>query len=187
MLLPDRVRSVAVLSTFAPRNAEGLDWEANFCEWNLEEFKALREGDLALRRFLANAAAGMRKVATKDQLRVEFESDDMFCEADRAALAGPMLDYEFRCRAHIAQEVTDGWFDDDKAVYGDWGFDPRGIKVPVTIWFGKDDTIVPLAHGEWFERNLPSARSHFLKGEGHVSYFEQHYGEILEELRAMAR
>jgi pimeloyl-ACP methyl ester carboxylesterase len=71
--------------------------------------------------------------------------------------------------------------------FGGGPLDPRGIKVPVTIWFGKDDTIVPLAHGEWFERNLPSARSHFLKGEGHVSYFEQHYGEILEELRAMAR
>jgi pimeloyl-ACP methyl ester carboxylesterase len=187
-LLPDRVRSAAVLSALAPRSADGLDWEADFCKANIEEFGAVEKGDAELRRLLAEMIFEMGKVETVGQLRAQIEvDDDMFSDADRAVLVGALLDHEFWCRVQIGSEGTDGWFDDDKALGGSWGFDLSTIDVPTVVWQGEEDKIVPLAHGEWLACAVPNARFKPLSGEGHISYFEQRYGDILEELVAIAR
>jgi pimeloyl-ACP methyl ester carboxylesterase len=175
---------VAVLSSFAPRSAKGLAWFAGSCKWNLKEFKALEEGDTQLWKFLEDAIAGMRKIENGAQLRAG-DMEDAYCQADRDALFGPHLEYEVQSYAKVVRSGPVGWFDDDKAIWGDWGFDLAQIDVPVAIWQGQDDRIVPAAHAEWLVRNVPGARLHLLPGEGHISYFDRHYGAILDELLAL--
>ena len=34
-----------------------------------------------------------------------------------------------------------------------WGFDATAITVPVAVWYGVSDTLVPPAHGEWPARS----------------------------------
>jgi pimeloyl-ACP methyl ester carboxylesterase len=70
----------------------------------------------------------------------------------------------------------------DLAFMRDWGFKPTAIAVPVTVWQGHEDRMVPLAHGRWLAQNIPGARAEFLEGEGHLSLALAAYDRLLEDL-----
>jgi len=75
-----------------------------------------------------------------------------------------------------------GWYDDDLAFVGDWGFDVASIRVPVSIWQGREDLMVPFAHGEWLIANIPGARSRLRPEHGHLSLAVGAIGEVLDDL-----
>jgi pimeloyl-ACP methyl ester carboxylesterase len=82
---------------------------------------------------------------------------------------------------------TAGWRDDDLAFTRRWGFDVDPIAVPVSVWHGAQDRMVPIAHGEWLAAHIPDATAHFLPDEGHLSIGVAHLGTIVDELLAQAR
>lgn len=49
----------------------------------------------------------------------------------------------------------DGGLDDDLALTQPWGFSPSEIKVPLQIWQGAQDLMVPFSHGEWLAKITP--------------------------------
>jgi pimeloyl-ACP methyl ester carboxylesterase len=48
-----------------------------------------------------------------------------------------------------------------------WGFAPEEIRVPVRIWHGDDDQIVPLPHSPNIADRVPGARLEVVNGAGH--------------------
>lgn len=52
-----------------------------------------------------------------------------------------------------------------------WGFDPADIAVPVRLWHGTHDGIVPVSHGEWLAKRIPDAELRLQEGEGHFAGF----------------
>ena len=57
----------------------------------------------------------------------------------------------------------------DIALFGrPWGFSLRDVRVPVRMWFGDSDNIVPLAHGKHMQRLLPDAQLFVRRREGHL-------------------
>lgn len=64
-----------------------------------------------------------------------------------------------------------------------WGFNLRGVTVPVLLWQGELDVLVPPAMGRYQAARLPSCRARFLPGEGHLLVIE-HMAEILDEFGA---
>lgn len=57
----------------------------------------------------------------------------------------------------------------DVALFGrDWGFALADIAVPVHLWYGDSDTIVPVHHGEHLAQRIPGARLRIRPGEGHL-------------------
>ena len=80
---------------------------------------------------------------------------------------------------------VDGWADDDFAFTRDWGFDLAEVGVPVSLWQGTDDRMVPFAHGGFLAERLPDVRSHLLEGEGHLSIVLGKFDEMIAEARSL--
>jgi pimeloyl-ACP methyl ester carboxylesterase len=180
-LLGDRVVKAATIAGIAPWGAEGLDWLAGMGEENQQEFAAIQEGPEALRAFLDQAQASLGGLSGD---AIAASLGDLIGEADRAALTGEFADHLAVAITAAVSNGTDGWFDDDMAFVRAWGFDLDAISVPVTIWHGDDDRMVPSAHGEWLAIHVPGARAAHHHGEGHLSISEALRGEILDDLLA---
>ena len=78
-----------------------------------------------------------------------------------------------------------GWRDDDLALVRPWGFHVADITVPVAVWQGTEDMMVPFAHAEWLVAHVPGARPHLVEGEGHISLRAQ-MPVILDDLLDLA-
>lgn len=165
-LLPDRCRAAAVIAGVAPYDAEGLDWLAGMGDENVAEFGAAATGKDALDAFLAEASAELKDVQPDDVIAA---FGDLLSAVDQDALRGGLADYlAASCRAAVSRGY-DGWRDDDLAFLADWGVDLASIRVPVSIWQGDQDRMVPHDHGRWLGEHVPGATTNLVPGEGHLS------------------
>ena len=58
---------------------------------------------------------------------------------------------------------------DDLILFGqDWGFPLSEIRVPVHVWHGEHDHLVPFAHGVHLVSRLPDAHLYPIPGESHL-------------------
>ena len=68
---------------------------------------------------------------------------------------------------------------DYQALAKPWGFDVGPTPVPVSVWHGDADTMVPLAHSRALVDRMPSASMTVWQGEGHLGTIS-HIGEIFD-------
>ena len=76
-----------------------------------------------------------------------------------------------------------GLVDDMRTAQRAWGYEPTAISVPVRVWQGRADTIVPPSHAEYWSDAVPNCTAMFLEAQGHF-LIEDHAGEILDEVAA---
>jgi pimeloyl-ACP methyl ester carboxylesterase len=185
--VPERVRAAASVSGIGHPDAADLDWSEGMAKENLDELAELRRGDDELERFIRKEAAAMREIDTREKLLAGAREGDLHCQADLDVLDGRLLEFQLSTSGRAPEEVVWGWFDDEKAMWGsDWGFDPNSIEVPLSIWHGEMDRMVPAGHGEWLARRLPGAKFHLIPDEGHISIIDRYYGAMLDDLLAAA-
>jgi pimeloyl-ACP methyl ester carboxylesterase len=79
----------------------------------------------------------------------------------------------------------DGWIDDDIAFVQPWGFALSDISVPVLIWQGDQDLMVPHAHSYWLEKHIPTGKLHFVPGHGHISLIADYKDEIINQAKEL--
>jgi pimeloyl-ACP methyl ester carboxylesterase len=182
-LLPDRIRAVASLASVAPYPANGLDYLADTGEENIAEFNAALEGPEALIVFKERNWPIFRNL-TADQVAESL--GDLIDDVDRGALTGDFADYIAASIREGLRESYWGWFDDDMAMIRPWGFELGSIGVPVHIWQGRHDRMVPFAHGEWLAAHIPNAIPHLFDEHGHLTIAVDSMGSILDELMASA-
>jgi pimeloyl-ACP methyl ester carboxylesterase len=178
-LLPERIIGAATIGGVAPYPAEGIDWFAGMGPENVEEFGASLESPEALGAFLDPIWPVMNKVTGPE---VADELGGLIDEVDRGSLTGEFAE-------EVAASMRDGlrngywgWSDDDMAFNRDWGFDLGQIRMPMHIWQGGHDRMVPYAHGEWLAERIGSACPHLLPEHGHLSLAVDSLGRILDEL-----
>jgi pimeloyl-ACP methyl ester carboxylesterase len=157
-LLPGRVKAVAEGSGLAPFGADGLDWFAGMTATGAAEIRAAVEGREALEAYLASH---------------EFDMEQ-FTPADQAALRG-----DWAWLARIAGQAMkgdgevgggpDGYIDDQLGDVRPWGFEPGQVTVPVLVFHGGQDRMVPSEHGAWLAARCPDAELWLRPDDGHVS------------------
>lgn len=182
--LGGRVRAVVAAASFAPRLEMGSRWWEGLDEANGEELLAIQEGESALRKSLVIRAEGIRQIKRAEQITSDPDFGRLYSQADRECFEGEFLAFLLKSYYLIGHGGVDGWVDDDFAFYGDWGFDLADIGVPVAIWQGDQDRIIPVAHAEWLANNIPGAELELLPGEGHVSLLARRFGDMLDGLVA---
>ena len=182
-LLPDRCLAAATIAGVAPYDAAGLDWLDGMAPENLDEFALAVQGEEKLSDFLSQVAATMANV-TPDQLADAF--GDLVTAPDKAAMTGGFASFMTEQTKAAVRTGIAGWRDDDLAVVAGWGFDVAGITIPVAVWQGDADAMVPFAHGTWLAANIPGATGQLLPGHGHLTLVADKIGEIVADLAEMA-
>jgi pimeloyl-ACP methyl ester carboxylesterase len=183
-LLPDRVRGVLSIAGVAPDGLPDLDLLAGMGDQNIEEFELARTGEEALRPSLEEQAAEMAH-ADVDVLLQSMST--LLPEADRRVLSTEVGEDMLASFAEGLRTGVDGWLDDDLAFVRPWGFELDALTVPVCVWQGTDDLMVPVAHGQWLASHVPGATVHLEEGHGHVSLAVGAVDRMLDELVARAR
>lgn len=89
--------------------------------------------------------------------------------ADDAVLDDPMQGPRLRLMASeaIRQGVAGIAFDIVAVSVAPWDLDPRRVTVPVTLWYGDADLLVPPAHGAWWEGVVPASTLNVVPNAGH--------------------
>ena len=182
--MPERVIAAATIGGVAPYPAEGLDWAAGMGAENIEEFGAAVAGPAELKAFMEHNAPELRTV-TPQQVADAF--GDLIDDVDRGTLTGAFADWMADVFHEALRRGYWGWYDDDVAFVKPWGFDVGEIGVPVFVWQGAHDRMVPFAHGEWLAAHIPGARPRLFQEHGHLSLAVDSLPRILDDLLTEGR
>jgi pimeloyl-ACP methyl ester carboxylesterase len=178
-LMPDRCLGSAALVTVAPWEAEGLDFYGGMAQTNIDEFDAALAGEAALREWMAVEGEEYRHITGSQMVAA---LGDALPPVDQAVATGEWADREAAGIRRALEHGLDGWIDDDLAFTQPWGFDVQDIRVPVQIWQGEVDRLVPWAHGQWLADRIPGSRFTLAAGQGHFSLGVANRDEILDGL-----
>ena len=199
--LPGRCLAAASIAGVAPYPAKGLDWLAGMGPENVAEFGEAVRGEGALTAFLDREAVMLSTLTGES---VAKSLGGLVIEADQAVLTGEFADYVAAGLRAAMNSGIAGWRDDDLAFVKDWGFSlgwespalespagqppaqPPGEPVPVAVWQGDQDRMVPFAHGQWLAANIRGARVHLMPGDGHLSITVSAFDRILLDLLDLA-
>ena len=181
-LLPDRVLGCAAIAAVAPFEADGLDWLAGQGPENVAEWNAAMESPERLASFLKEEGDAMRE-ATDPQAWIDAIAG-LLPQVDRSVITGDYATHQLANTHRALVAGTWGWFDDDYAFLKPWGFALDDMQVPVAIWQGDQDLMVPFAHGGWLAAHVAGARAHLLPGEGHLSIAAGSFAQVLDDLLA---
>jgi pimeloyl-ACP methyl ester carboxylesterase len=180
-MLPDRCRAAACGVGIAPREEFDGDLRAGMGAENVEEYTAAFAGAEALEEFL-HTQEGLFSV-TGDEVAAAL--GDLVPEVDRVALTGELAEWLAAGARRAGSQGIVGWRDDDLTHLRPWGFSVRDITVPVSVWQGREDRMVPFAQAEWLAAHVAGARVHLVEGEGHLSLLNR-MDVILDDLLALA-
>jgi pimeloyl-ACP methyl ester carboxylesterase len=177
--LPDRVIAAASLAGPAPIHAEDLDWLGGMGKENIEEFGAALAGADQLQAFLDREGPQFAQVSPE---WISAAFGDLLGEVDRTALTGEFASFLAENIREALREGTGGWFDDDMAFVGDWGFDLEELSGRAIVWHGGQDRMAPFSHGRWLASHIPGARTQLRPEHGHLSLAVGEFGMILDDL-----
>jgi pimeloyl-ACP methyl ester carboxylesterase len=174
-LLGDRVAAAATLAAVAPYDAEGLDFLAGMGEDNVEELGAAVEGAGALTPWLEAVAPHLLE-ADPDELAEGLKS--LLSPPDVAVINDGLAAELIAVTGEGIRASLDGWLDDDLAFVKPWGFDVGSISVPLQLWQGRQDLMVPAAHAAWLAEQIPGVDLRFADDDGHLSLEHLRIGDV---------
>jgi pimeloyl-ACP methyl ester carboxylesterase len=173
------VAAALVIAGVAPFDAPGLDFTAGMGEENLTEFAAAVEGETRLRPYLEVQRDYLREATAADIL---IGLSTLLPDVDRAVMTDEFGEDMAGSFHEALVSGVDGWLDDDLAFVQPWGFDLDEISIPVMLWQGTADLMVPFSHGEWLAASVPGVAAHLEDGEGHLSIGVGAIERMLDEL-----
>jgi pimeloyl-ACP methyl ester carboxylesterase len=180
MSLDKRCVGVITLAGVGQFSQTDLDFLYGMGPENIEEFGIALQGEAPLRDWMDINAIGLKQV-TGEGLRAAFGG--LIGKADREVLAGDFAEDMAGDMRRALLHGFDGWIDDDLAFVQDWGFDLAGINIPVQLWQGDGDLMVPHSHSRWLASKIPGAELNFIPENGHISLIVKHRHQIVTQLQ----
>jgi pimeloyl-ACP methyl ester carboxylesterase len=181
-LLPDRCLAAASVAGIAPHDGAGLEWKGGMAEENVAEYSAAEAGRAAYAAYLEDEFMPVMLADADDMAEA---MGGLLPPADRAVMDPVFTEWLTETFHRAGAQRTAGVLDDGQAAVRPWGFDVAAITVPVAIYQGRADAMVPFAHGEWLAAHVPGAETHLFENEGHLSLVTR-IEEILADLKGLA-
>jgi pimeloyl-ACP methyl ester carboxylesterase len=178
-LLPERVVGASTIAGVAPWDATDLDWFEGMGDDNRQEYSIAARDAAELLRWMEPEVRAMHSIMPAD---IVAAMRSLISEVDEATVNDSLGDLLARSFRAAFRRGLWGWYDDDLAFTRPWGFDLGSIRVPVTIWQGPHDRMVPFAHGQWLAAHIPGARPELRPEHGHLSLAVGSLGEIISGL-----
>lgn len=178
-LLGERVTRVAVSGCIGPADDPELDWFRGMHPLSVPEFRAAMDGRAALEPLVQPYVEALRD----DPHAASDAWLDGLPEPDRRILLDPArreLDAVAELEAN--RQAGAGWIDDDLALLRPWGFELEAIAVPVRLWQGDVDVLVPPGHSRRLAARIPAAELVLVPGAGH--WLDAEHPDILAWLVA---
>lgn len=181
-LLPERCAAAAVVGCAAPFDAAGLDWFAGMPAERVKTLELAFRDAAACQQLLDARAEAMLAVPDGEQL---IESlGPVLADADRQVLREALAETMMGALQRAFLGGAAGWVADEAALTSPWGFDVRDVRVPVRLWHGDADRVVPVSHGRWLAEHLPQSAWQIVPDEGHVSLTAAVPRDLVEALAA---
>jgi len=175
--MPNRITHILLVSALAPLNDDEL--------FDIIDPKMKRLFNFAKRMpGLLNGLMGVVFLFFKDRFDVAFEKlvADL-PESDKNLLHQPLFAEMFKKdMAQAFLQGSKGMVSDIRILSEPWGYSLNEIKVPVQIWHGTEDTIVPINLARFMAENLLQAETHFIEGAGHfmaLQYTKEIFSKIM--------
>ena len=172
--LRKRVVAAASLASPAPYPSPGLDWLSGQGEDNVAEFKASMAGPEELDKYLEPQRAILLRATPEDVVK---NMESILSPVDRALLLGKLGPFLVSNMQEGLRPGYHGWEDDDLAFVSAWGFGPSDIAVPLLLWQGMHDKMVPYAHGQWLAEHVKGVEAHLSPEDGHLTLLERRVPE----------
>lgn len=171
--LGDRVVKAAIVAGAVPlddpaRLAELNEMDRKYTEMAEEHAARLRRSAEALGTVARFTPSLWARAAGKD----EGTEDAAALRRDADAMAAAARD---------GMTQPDGVVEEYRAWARPWGFAPADVAVPVDVWQGTEDHLVPESWGAWLAATLPGAEYHRVEGSGHFLLLE-HADEVFAAL-----
>ena len=165
-LLPEMAAAVGVVASPAPYGMDGFDYFAGMGELNAEDMKLfLSDPEEARRRHHEDWEEA--RTASPEQLAEVMKS--VLSPVDAEAMTGKLAQWLASSTREGLAPGDQGWWDDGASHLTAWGFDLHDIRVPVKIWHGRQDRMVPVQHGQWLAANVPGAEADISDRDGHLT------------------
>ena len=105
---------------------------------------------------------------------------------DLAAMDRGLTEWLVESFHRAGAQRTAGVLDDGQAAVRSWGFDLGAITVPTLVYQGRQDAMVPFAHGEWLAAHVPGVEAHLTDDDGHLTQMVNGLPGILADLKRVA-
>jgi pimeloyl-ACP methyl ester carboxylesterase len=173
--MPQRVVAACVLSGATPKEARIETargwWRKLWHRWNYFVFPLYAQPFAAQMAFFAKRTPASRmprfidkRVMARPRMREQFHRSTV--EAFRNGSRGAAHEFTLHSRS--------------------WRTDARSVSMPVHLWHGDADTIVPFETAQWLAARYPDARATWLPGEGHL-LFVDHAEDVMRVIVAASR
>lgn len=179
MSLDKRCGGVITLAGVGKYDQPDLDFLNGMGPENIDEIGVALQGEEPLRNWMNANALEMQKV-TGPELRSAFAG--LVGKADKEVLLGDFAEEMAAGMRRALSRGFDGWIDDDLAFVQEWGFDLNEINIPVQVWQGDDDFMVPHSHSYWLASKIPTSELKFVPENGHISLMVNHRVAILDKI-----
>jgi pimeloyl-ACP methyl ester carboxylesterase len=170
--VPDRVSGMSILAGFGPVSARGRGGRLPYLVGRT--LPPLYEYVLASR-----AALGR----TDPDRFLESKAADV-SEADAASWKGTTGYVVLESTVEGARDGVDGYLAEGKLLARTWPFDLADVAIPVSLYYGDNDTLAPPPMREALAAGIPEPDLTVDSDLGHLSVMEQHGRTALERVIA---
>ncbi|MFI5914870.1 alpha/beta fold hydrolase [Dactylosporangium sp. NPDC051541] len=171
-LMPDRVRRVAVLVSFAPADDPQLDWYEGMNDDNRRGFGREAPDSAAVEAEIRERA---RQTIADPHYLINHLRRQM-PPRDRQTINQVGLRLKIvESHREALRNGSDGWVDDALALRTPWNFEPAKIdtaRTDVLIWHGANDTFTPVSHAHLLAGQIRGARIHVSADAAHFDAIE---------------